>query len=214
MPNLRVRPKGRRGLVAEVTPESAGWSYVGFALHRLDAGESLVAETGKREVCLVLVSGKAKLDDRRQGFRRDRRTHDPVRRPAMGRLCAGRRALFGRRTHAARVRRLLGARGRRPPGEVDPAWRAPTDHARRGIEHPLCHQHHAGGRRLGRCPAGRRGDHAGRQHAHPTRLTSTTGTTCRTRATWKRPTITASIPRRDTGSSASTPTIARSTKPP
>jgi 5-deoxy-glucuronate isomerase len=61
MPNLRVRPKGRRGLVTAVTPESAGWSYVGFALHRLEAGESLVAETGAREVCLALVSGKAKL---------------------------------------------------------------------------------------------------------------------------------------------------------
>jgi 5-deoxy-glucuronate isomerase len=61
MPNLRVRPKGSHGLVTEVTPESAGWSYVGFALHRLAAGESVAAETGKREVCLVLVSGKAKL---------------------------------------------------------------------------------------------------------------------------------------------------------
>jgi len=61
MPNLRVRPRGSHGLVTEVTPESAGWSYVGFALHRLEAGESVVAETMKREVCLVLVSGKARL---------------------------------------------------------------------------------------------------------------------------------------------------------
>ena len=61
MPNLRVRPKASHGLVTEVTPESAGWSYVGFALHRLAAGENLAAETGTREVCLVLVSGKAKL---------------------------------------------------------------------------------------------------------------------------------------------------------
>jgi 5-deoxy-glucuronate isomerase len=61
MSRLRVRPKGRRGLVTEVTPESAGWSYVGFALHRLEAGESLAADTGAREVCLVLVSGKARL---------------------------------------------------------------------------------------------------------------------------------------------------------
>ena len=61
MPNLRVRPKGRRGLVTEITPDSAGWSYVGFALHRLEAGESVAAETGNREVCLALVSGQAQL---------------------------------------------------------------------------------------------------------------------------------------------------------
>src|SRR5208337_2385491 len=61
MSELRVRPKGTRGLVAEVTPESAGWTYVGFALHRLGARESLAAETRSREVCLVLVSGKARL---------------------------------------------------------------------------------------------------------------------------------------------------------
>ena len=58
---LRVRPKGTHGLVTEVTPASAGWTYVGFALHRLAAGETLVAETGGREVCLVLVSGKMRL---------------------------------------------------------------------------------------------------------------------------------------------------------
>ena len=61
MSELRVRPKETHGLVTEVTPESAGWTYVGFALHRLEPGESLAAETGSREVCLVLVSGKARL---------------------------------------------------------------------------------------------------------------------------------------------------------
>jgi 5-deoxy-glucuronate isomerase len=47
--------------VQDVTPESAGWTYVGFKLHRLDAGESAGAETGDREVCLVLVTGKARI---------------------------------------------------------------------------------------------------------------------------------------------------------
>jgi 5-deoxy-glucuronate isomerase len=61
MPNLRVRPKGSHGLVTEVTPASAGWSYVGFALHRLNANEGVAANTGTREVCLVVVSGKASL---------------------------------------------------------------------------------------------------------------------------------------------------------
>jgi 5-deoxy-glucuronate isomerase len=61
MQHLRVRPRGTHGLITEVTPESAGWSYVGFALHRLDAGEAVEAGTGTREVCLVVVSGKATL---------------------------------------------------------------------------------------------------------------------------------------------------------
>ena len=62
MPNLRVRPKGAAGLVHQVTPESAGWTYVGFEFHRLKAGERLGAWTGDREVCLVLVSGKALVE--------------------------------------------------------------------------------------------------------------------------------------------------------
>ena len=62
MSQLKVKPNAAGGLVSEVTPQSAGWSYVGFALHRLAAGESLAAETGGREVCLTLLSGKARLD--------------------------------------------------------------------------------------------------------------------------------------------------------
>lgn len=60
-PSLRVRPRADKGLVQDVTPESAGWTYVGFKLFKLDAGEISKAETGDREVCLVLVSGKARI---------------------------------------------------------------------------------------------------------------------------------------------------------
>jgi 5-deoxy-glucuronate isomerase len=59
MTDLRIRPSGREGWTIHVTPESAGWSYVGFDLHELPAGESAWNRTGEREVCLVLVSGKA-----------------------------------------------------------------------------------------------------------------------------------------------------------
>jgi 5-deoxy-glucuronate isomerase len=62
MPQLRVRPNATKGLVTEVTPESAGWTYVGFALHRLEAGECLTESAGSREVCLVIVSGRAKIE--------------------------------------------------------------------------------------------------------------------------------------------------------
>lgn len=61
MSRLQVRPAKGRGLVAEITPESAGWSYVGFALHRLPTGETAAADTGGNEVCLVLVTGKAEV---------------------------------------------------------------------------------------------------------------------------------------------------------
>jgi len=58
---MRIRPRGTHGLVTEVTPQSAGWTHVGFALHRLAPGETATAETGEREVCLVLISGRATL---------------------------------------------------------------------------------------------------------------------------------------------------------
>ena len=43
-----------------MTPESAGWTYVGFDLHRLKPGETVSGNTGDREVCLVFVTGKGK----------------------------------------------------------------------------------------------------------------------------------------------------------
>jgi 5-deoxy-glucuronate isomerase len=63
MPGLLLKNHApdRRGLVHRVTPQSAGWEHVGFELYRLRPGQSLEAETGGREVCLVLVGGKAKI---------------------------------------------------------------------------------------------------------------------------------------------------------
>ncbi|MCM2569446.1 5-deoxy-glucuronate isomerase, partial [Janthinobacterium kumbetense] len=50
--------KARAGsAIVEVTPESAGWTHVGFAAHRLAAGEQLTLETGSRELCLVVLTG-------------------------------------------------------------------------------------------------------------------------------------------------------------
>jgi 5-deoxy-glucuronate isomerase len=61
MTELRIRARQGTGRIHHVTPESAGWTYVGFDLHRLAPGESASAATGEREVCLVLVSGRAAL---------------------------------------------------------------------------------------------------------------------------------------------------------
>ena len=61
MSRLHVRPRGEHGKVTSITPQSAGWKHVGFEVHKLAKGESAAAATGEREVCLVLVSGKAKV---------------------------------------------------------------------------------------------------------------------------------------------------------
>ncbi|MEQ1899256.1 MAG: 5-deoxy-glucuronate isomerase [Devosia sp.] len=61
MPELRVRPTGTSGRVQHVTLQSAGWTYVGFDLHRLAPGEGCGAHTGEREVCLVFVTGKGRV---------------------------------------------------------------------------------------------------------------------------------------------------------
>lgn len=43
-----------------VTPESAGWTYVGFELHRLRAGDVLEGGEVGREACLVFVTGRGR----------------------------------------------------------------------------------------------------------------------------------------------------------
>ncbi len=60
--HLRQHVPDRAHRTVSVTPESAGWDYVGFDLYKLHPGETARGETGKRELCLVFVSGKAKAD--------------------------------------------------------------------------------------------------------------------------------------------------------
>lgn len=60
MPKLLVKPQRQWGCATRVTPRSAGWTYVGFELHRLKPGETVSAETGGREACLVWISGRGK----------------------------------------------------------------------------------------------------------------------------------------------------------
>ena len=47
----------RDGSLIKVTPESAGWEYVGFEVLRLEAGRSASRRTGGEEVCLIPLSG-------------------------------------------------------------------------------------------------------------------------------------------------------------
>ena len=48
--------------IARVTPESAGWRYVGFEAMWLAPGESFEGNTGGREWCVVVVSGKVTVE--------------------------------------------------------------------------------------------------------------------------------------------------------
>ncbi|MDQ6771420.1 MAG: 5-deoxy-glucuronate isomerase [Candidatus Dormibacteraeota bacterium] len=49
------------GRLALVTPESAGWVHVGFEVLRLHRGRRLERPTAGREVCAVLLSGRADI---------------------------------------------------------------------------------------------------------------------------------------------------------
>ncbi len=59
--DLLRKPNGTKGKVHDITPASAGWGYVGFALHRLAPGDRVVETSGDRELILVLVEGKAQV---------------------------------------------------------------------------------------------------------------------------------------------------------
>ena len=108
MSKLLLKKKAGTGRVAHVTPENAGWTYVGFDLHRLNPGDTVAEKTGGREVCLVLRHRQGEDFRRRQGFRPARRAHEPVRRQTVVGLCAAGLRMDGHRRHRCRTRRLLG----------------------------------------------------------------------------------------------------------
>ena len=52
---VKAHRTGRK--IVEVTPQSAGWRYVGFAAYRLKAGERLEVQVPGAETCVVVLSG-------------------------------------------------------------------------------------------------------------------------------------------------------------
>ena len=60
MSKLRVASSqpDEEGCVLRVTPESAGWRYVGFEVYRLASGTRLTRTYKERETCVVLLSGR------------------------------------------------------------------------------------------------------------------------------------------------------------
>ncbi|MBN9307369.1 MAG: 5-deoxy-glucuronate isomerase [Devosia sp. 67-54] len=62
MAELRLRPtRGDGERRHHVTPQSAGWTYVGFDLWELEPPDFVRGGRDDREVCLVFVSGKGKV---------------------------------------------------------------------------------------------------------------------------------------------------------
>jgi 5-deoxy-glucuronate isomerase len=59
MPELLVRPvpPDPERCIVNITPTSAGWRYVGFAVHRMAATDRLDRRFAGRETCIVILSG-------------------------------------------------------------------------------------------------------------------------------------------------------------
>jgi 5-deoxy-glucuronate isomerase len=60
------RPDGQ---VLSITPESAGWDYVGFQIYSLAKGQTLKQETGGQEVCIVFLTGKGNVTTDKNAWR-------------------------------------------------------------------------------------------------------------------------------------------------
>jgi 5-deoxy-glucuronate isomerase len=57
------------GTLITVTPESAGWGYVGFELLTLDGNNRAIRESGDREVCIVVIAGSLEISSRHAQWR-------------------------------------------------------------------------------------------------------------------------------------------------
>ena len=55
--NLLVKARREGRSIVEVTPQSAGWKFVGFAAYRLDPGETIALAADTLERCIVVLTG-------------------------------------------------------------------------------------------------------------------------------------------------------------
>src|SRR5437868_4996220 len=62
MSRLLVPAKpGLDGVLHEITPQSAGWTYVGFSTRKMAAGGSAAVGATGREVCVVVLAGRVRV---------------------------------------------------------------------------------------------------------------------------------------------------------
>ena len=57
----RWQQPNAEGRTQSVTPERAGWGYVGFEAYELQEGQQLTLPAVSEERCLVLVAGRASI---------------------------------------------------------------------------------------------------------------------------------------------------------
>ena len=62
----KAAPRGRE--IVSVTPERAGWNFVGFSAIRLDKDDTESIITGTRELCIVVLSGTVDISVGDQTF--------------------------------------------------------------------------------------------------------------------------------------------------
>jgi 5-deoxy-glucuronate isomerase len=63
MSRLLIHPSAHdaQGIVQRITPQSAGWNYVGFEVRDLAPGALAGGEDAANETCLVLIRGRARI---------------------------------------------------------------------------------------------------------------------------------------------------------
>ena len=55
MSKLLIKPKLNSWIRHQISPESAGWSHVGFSVYDLQEGKEIVGKGNSDEVCIVLL---------------------------------------------------------------------------------------------------------------------------------------------------------------
>jgi 5-deoxy-glucuronate isomerase len=66
---VRSHVADAEGCVLRVTPESAGWRYVGFEAYRLSNGMRLAGSSPDRETCIVIMAGRVDASAGGRGWR-------------------------------------------------------------------------------------------------------------------------------------------------
>ncbi len=145
MSHLHLRQSAPDALkrTLHITPETAGWDYVGFDLHKLAAGETVSVETGDREVCLVFLAGRGKVEAAGEDFGTvGERMSVFEGKPWSVYVPAGSRVDDNSRDRC-RGRRLFGPGHPRQPPAPRHRPRQPRGHGpRQGQQRPPRHRHH------------------------------------------------------------------------
>ncbi|WP_174847994.1 5-deoxy-glucuronate isomerase [Yersinia artesiana] len=64
----KCQPPDANGRIQHISPENAGWRFVGFDVYRLTAGKVLMLDSAENELCLVLVAGIASVSTQRAEY--------------------------------------------------------------------------------------------------------------------------------------------------